>query len=250
MPDRVLYLGDTALNAAGAYLSGLMASWGWDFDYVASDEPFADRDVAEYGLFVFSDYPAHMIDADAQRRVVDAVSAGGGLVMIGGWESYTGCDGYWGGTPIAAALPVDMSEHDDRVNCDRPALAIRSATTHPITDGLPWEEHPPVVGGYNRFTPRYGTTELLRIQHFSTARTGDDYRFEPGESDPLLVIGEHGTGRTVAFATDVAPHWIGPMVDWGLPRVTAEAPGAFAIEVGSHYARFFRQLLAWARQSD
>lgn len=251
MSDRVLYLGDTALNAAGAYLAGLMTDWGWDFDYIPSDWPLQpDRLSEPYGLYILSDYPADRLTDDAQRTIVEHVRAGAGLVMIGGWESYTGCDGHWRGTSVGEALPVVMSENDDRVNCDRPGLAIRTQTAHPITDGLPWDDHPPVIGGYNRFASRDGVTELLRVQHFIATRTDGGYRFEPGDTDPLLVLGEHGTGRTVALATDVAPHWIGPMVDWGLPRVTAEAPGAFAIEVGSHYARFFRQLLAWARQSD
>lgn len=251
MSDRVLYLGDTALNAAGAYLTGLMTDWGWDFEYIPSDWPLQmDRLSEPFGLYILSDYPAKHLTEDAQMTILDHVRAGAGLVMLGGWESFTGCDGHWGGTPIAAALPVEMSEHDDRVNCDRPALAIRTDTAHAISEGLPWEEHPPVVGGYNRFTARGGATELLRILHFNASRTGDDYRFEPGGTDPLLVVGNCGAGRTASLATDVAPHWIGPMVDWGLPRVSAEAPGAFAIEVGSHYARFFRQLLAWARQSD
>ena len=44
---------------------------------------------------------------------------------------------------------------------------------------------------------------------------------------------------------DVAPHWVGGFVDWGLPRVTAEAKGGNAIEVGHDYAKFWKQLLQW-----
>jgi hypothetical protein len=58
-------------------------------------------------------------------------------------------------------------------------------------------------------------------------------------------VGQWEKGRTAALLTDVAPHWVGPFVDWGRPRVAAQAPEANAIEVGGDYAQFFRQLLEW-----
>lgn len=45
---------------------------------------------------------------------------------------------------------------------------------------------------------------------------------------PLLVTGRYGAGRTLAWTSDVGPHWVPqPFVDW---------PG---------YARLWRQCLAW-----
>ncbi len=35
------------------------------------------------------------------------------------------------------------------------------------------------------------------------------------KSRRCLVVGQHGRGRTAALATDVAPHWVGGLVDWG-----------------------------------
>ena len=43
---------------------------------------------------------------------------------------------------------------------------------------------------------------------------------------PVLVIGTAGHGRAAAFASDIAPHWVGGFVDWGDSRVTAQAPAA------------------------
>jgi hypothetical protein len=76
--------------------------------------------------------------------------------------------------------------------------------------------------------------------------TAEAPRLVPDVDDPLLVIGAAGAGRTAAFLSDVAPHWVGPLVDWGLPRVSAQAPGAPAIEVGAYYAQFFTRLVHWA----
>ena len=58
------------------------------------------------------------------------------------------------------------------------------------------------------------------------------------------MVGEHGRGRTAALATDVAPHWVGGLVDWGDQRVVQDVGGG-SIDVGNWYARFFRNLLVW-----
>ena len=73
---------------------------------------------------------------------------------------------------------------------------------------------------------------------------GGDFEFSAGAESPLLVVGECGRGRTAALATDVAPHWVGGLVDWGDGRVVQEV-NAGAIDVGNLYARFFRNLLVW-----
>lgn len=241
----ILYLGDTSQQTAAAYLCGLMHSWGWSFDYVPSDrsaEPAWFR--TKRSLFVLSDYPAARLDDRLQRQVVDQVHEGAGLLMFGGWESYHGCGGDWDGTVLAEILPVEISRDDDRVNCDQPAL-LNPLGEHPVLAELPWLSRPPGIGGLNRFLPRPGAQVLLEACHFAVSNEGGRFHFLPTGADPVLVVGTHGAGRTGALATDVAPHWVGGLVDWGQGRVTAAAPGGEAIEVGESYARFFRQLLAW-----
>jgi uncharacterized membrane protein len=246
MTITVLYLGDTSLRGAAAYLAGLMRHWGWSFDYVASDRA-ATSDLFDIprSLFVFSDYPARQLAAPLQEKLLKQVAGGAGLVMLGGWESYHGCGGDWDNTPVAAALPVVIGGADDRVNCDQPAL-IRSVGEHPATRDLPWDTRPPCIGGYNRVRAKLSATTILDVQQFKARQVNGVFDFEPAVSDPLLVVGRHGQGRVAALATDVAPHWVGGLVDWGALRVSAQAPGAEAIEVGELYAQFFHQLLAWA----
>jgi uncharacterized membrane protein len=250
MPVSVLYLGDTSLLGAAAYLAGLIHRAGWTLDYVPSHLPagaeWFDR---PRSLYVLSDYPAARLSPPLQQRLVEAVGAGAGLLMIGGWESYHGCGGDWDQTAVAAALPVEISRTDDRVNCDQPAL-VRCVQDHPAVDGLPWNARPPCIGGFNRFQPKRGAEVLLETQRFRALRDGQEFRFEPVSCDPLLVAGTHGDGRVAALATDVAPHWVGGLVDWGEGRVTAQAPGAEAVEVGDLYAQFFQQLLAWIAMRD
>lgn len=242
----ILYLGDTALSGAAGYLAGLMTSFGWEFDYVPSHQATDAEAIAGRRLVVLSDYPAKMLSPKAHDRLVAEVRAGAGLLMIGGWESYCGLGGDWAGTPVGDALPVAIATTDDRVNCDQPAVAVRVAE-HPILSGLPWDERPPTIGGFNRIAPKPTSTTLLELHRFSARHRAGSTDFALRDRHPLLVVGALGAGRTAALATDLAPHWVGGFVDWGDGRVTATAPGSWGIEVGSAYAAFVRNLLAWTR---
>lgn len=247
---RVLYCGDTSLDGAAAYLAGLMTSWGWEFKYVASDRSIDSADIPQdCSLFIFSDYPSEQIDSALQSQIVDRVHNGAGLLMIGGWESFHGLGGNWNGTPIGNALPVEIADSDDRRNCDQPVFARPvKDEAHPITDRLPWSERPPIIGGFNAFTEKSGSETLLQAVRFEAQFEGDRLQTTELSTAPLLVTGINGSGRTAALATDVAPHWIGPMVDWGTERITACADGAGEIEVGNLYAAFFHSLLSWTSQ--
>ncbi len=246
MSDRpVLYMGDTSLQGAACYLTGLMTKWGWWYRYVPSDQTVEASLLDGCPcLFILSDYPAKLLDETCQQKILQQVSDGAGLVMIGGWDSFCGQGGHWAGTALADALPVHIATTDDRVNCDQPALAARVAN-HPITLGLPWNERPPTIGGFNRVEPKNSAQVLLEVHRFLAQWNNNAVRLEPTERQPLLVVGEHGKGRTAALCVDVAPHWVGGLVDWGSQRVIAQAPGAYEIEVGDMYALFLKQLLGW-----
>jgi hypothetical protein len=255
MAQNILYLGDTILSSAAAYLAGLMTHWGWEFEYVPSELP-ATAAMLEpaRSLYVLSDYPAAQLAPELQTRILDQVAQGAGLLMCGGWESFHGCGGDWDTAPVARALPVQISGEDDRVNCDHPVLikcANRESADHPICTSLDWDGRPPLIGGYNRVTAKPDAQVLLEAVHIEASRQGDGFVFDQKNSDPLLVVGAHGSGRTAALTTDVAPHWVGPLIDWGsgdTGRVTGHAPGGEEIEVGADYARFLKQLLGWVSQ--
>lgn len=282
----ILYCGDTNLGGAASYLCGLMTRWGWTFDYVPSHLPLKPEHLAQpRGVYVFSDYPAAMVDRATQELLAEQVRQGTGLVMIGGWESFHGLGGNWDGTTIGDLLPVTISVNDDRVNFDQPTLLRAMSDTsnlHPALQGLPWQDRPPTIGGLNRFTPKPGAELLLAGLSFrakSAATPGwiqaaegfvegwllppkvketltqvspfrnpwqGDILFDLQAVHPVLAVGTAGQGRTAAFASDIAPHWVGGFVDWGETRVTGQAPGAPAVEVGSSYAQFWKQLLMWA----
>jgi uncharacterized membrane protein len=168
-----------------------------------------------------------------------------GLLMIGGWESYTGLGGDYGKTALGEVLPVAMAERDDRVNCPQPCLVQRN-TSHPIVSELPFDDIAPTIGGFNRVIRKAGGMEILSARRFEASRKGREFLITPAqEADPLLVTGRFGEGRVTAFTSDVAPHWVGGLVDWGDARVVACAPGANPVEIGNWYARFFHQMIRW-----
>lgn len=248
--NHVLYLGDTALSGSAAYLAGLMTAFGIGYDYVASEQDLS-REMAAVRrkLFILSDYPSSRMLPPVQEIILKQVhDEAAGLLMIGGWESFHGHGGNWDNTPIGDALPVEISAEDDRINCDQPALLIESEA-HEITADLPWAARPPTIGGFNRVVSKPGSATILLVQRFQAVYREGRFDFTPLAQDPMLVLGAHGFGLTAALMTDLAPHWVGGLVDWGDgARVTAQAPGALPIEIGNFYSQFVANLLTWTGQ--
>ena len=253
MPENhVLYCGDSSLSGAAGYLAGLLTRFGIRYDYLPSDQDLSSEMASEpRKLFILSDYAAQRMLPPVQEIVLRQVrDRGAGLLMIGGWESFHGHGGDWDGTPVGDALPVEVMTEDDRINCDQPALVIKAAD-HEIVADLPWNVRPPTIGGFNRVVSKPGSETVLLVQRVQAVFENGRFRFEEQDQDPLLVIGAHGNGRTAALMTDLAPHWVGGLVDWGdFERVTARAPGSWQIEVGNFYSQFIANLLAWTGNLD
>lgn len=127
------------------------------------------------------------------------VREGGGLVKIGGYMSFTGIDGRarYGKSPLAAVLPVELLPSDDRVELPEGVVPQVITPGHPALGDAPaagW----PMLLGYNQTIVKPGATVIAKV--------GDD---------PLIVTGTFGQGRTLAFTSDVAPHWAPPeFMDW------------------------------------
>lgn len=251
MTGTILYCGDTELNGAASYLAGLLESWGYPYEYKPSHIPVEAHDFKQQrAVIIVSDYPAQQFSAECQKLAIQQIEQGCGLLMIGGWESFHGLGGDWDTTVLGSILPVEIQSTDDRVNFEQSAWLLPDED-HEITAGLPWNSCPPAIGGMNRVQEKPSSQVVLRAHSFSiaaqTAPRLDSivWSMEGKESLPALVVNQHGAGRTAAFLSDIAPHWVGGFVDWGLPRVTARAKNAPAVEVGGDYARFWKQLINW-----
>lgn len=271
----ILYLGDDNLSGAAAYLSGVLLHGNIPFERVdTTATPPDDFGSSKYTGYILSDYPAAKFQPGQLDRLRGAVAQGAGLLMIGGWESFHGQSGEYQNTVLGEILPVTMANQDDRRNFSQPAMAFKHHS-HPVMEGLPWDR-PPFIGGLNQVEAKSDATILLKalctkvriVDEDEVAEAGSDslYDFKarpfedrlsiplPGgaaaflslvEDLPLLVVGKYGKGKTAAFTADVAPHWIGGMVDWGKNRITQQLPNGDSVEVGDCYAQFFAQLVRW-----
>jgi hypothetical protein len=245
--DRVLYLGDGAPRGAASYLAGVLSHAGIAFDHVSSAERMpSDAPERGLGAVILSDYPARNVAAPQMDALCRAVRGGLGLLMIGGWASFAGRDGGYAGTPLAGLLPVTLAPGDDRVNTWSPCV-VEPGEAHPhaITSGLPLDRDLPCVTGFNALEAAPGARVVLRVRRSCASPSADGASFSPVDVRPLLVVGSSGEGRVACFASDVAPHWVGSLVDWGVPRVAAQADGFNPIEVGCHYARLFERMVRW-----
>lgn len=215
-------------EGAGVFLAALAES-GFEVTYIRAHEISArfPKSVAELEAFdvvVLSDIGSNsflLSDETFLRSertpnklgvLAEYVLGGGGLVMVGGYMSFTGIDGRarYGMSPLASVLPVTMLDHDDRIERPEGVEACFDAPEHPVLGGTPAQW--PALLGYNRIAAKPGATVVARA-----------------DSDPLLVTGTAGSGRTVAFASDLAPHWAPPeFVQW------------------PHYRQLWASILAWA----
>jgi len=246
MDKQILYLGDTSLREAASYLAGVMSYYGITFDYKASGEHFESGLLdGGYRAIVISDYPSKNFTDRQLEQLASCVKEGMGLLMIGGWESFYGAGGEYAESVLKEVLPVRMQFSDDRINCPQPCLVEKNCA-HPIVEGLPFDSACPGIGGYNRVTTKPEGLEVLSARRLSVRRETQGYSVNPAaKAEPLLVVGFYGRGRVVAFTSDVAPHWVGGLVDWGDGRVQTCAQGASPVEVGDCYARLFSQMIRW-----
>jgi uncharacterized membrane protein len=130
---------------------------------------------------------------DRLKAVKKWIGEGGGLMMFGGWLSFSGsqCKAGWRRSVLAEALPVECLPSEDLVESSEGFTAEVMMPDHPIAKGLPWDSFPPIFG-YNELIPKPGSKVIVRVK-------------ETGH--PLVVTGEYQKGRICIYASDPAPHW-------------------------------------------
>lgn len=164
--------------------------------------PGTAEELNKYDVVVLSDIGANSIQLstavfERSERGVDRLAvlndwtaAGGGLLMIGGYLSFTGFEAKaaFRGTPIEPALAVDMLPEDDRVELPAGEVPVVEHADHPALGGA--GEAWPHLLGYNRVTSRESSDVLATVN-----------------GDPLIAVGGYGQGRTAVFTSDCSPHW-------------------------------------------
>jgi uncharacterized membrane protein len=187
-----------------------------------NDFPWNVEALAPYDVVMLSDISADTLQIhpdcfdrclrtpDRLRVIRDWVKLGGGLVMVGGYLSFSGLEGkgHYQATPLADALPVEMLGYDDRIETPEGVTPVVGGT-HAILNGVQGDW--PHFLGYNRLKAKADAQVLMSV-----------------ENDPFLIVGNFGRGRAAAFASDCSAHW-------GSPEFLA----------WEHYGRFWGQLVDW-----
>ncbi len=201
-------------NIEVAYLPTLKAQWEF---------PDSAEELKEYDALILSDIGSNtlLLHPDTLNRSIkrknrlqaikDYVVRGGGFGMIGGWMSFQGQHGKanYKDTVIEEILPVELMAYDDRREVPEGARVEIVQKQHPIFKkvGDSW----PDFLGYNRLAAKNEGSVLAQIG-----------------TDTFMAAWDYERGRTLAFASDCAPHWATPeFLDW------------------SYFSRFWANVVSW-----
>lgn len=187
---------------------------------------------SELDVVILDNVDARALDSASWRALADRVRGGLGLMMIGGFHSFG--PGGFRDNPLADVLPVDLGPAQ-RQNFGEPPrqdvqlagpLGMRRAAPlgrrHPIMQigsDATWADLPPLDGAN-----LIGRDEL-KPNALVLAEADDSQRH------PLLVAGQSGDGRVLAFAGDSTWHW--------------QMRG-----FGDAHRRFWRQCVLWLAKKD
>ncbi|MEX0819674.1 MAG: glutamine amidotransferase, partial [Pirellulaceae bacterium] len=159
------------------------------------------------------------------QGIAKLTERGKGLMMLGGFHSF-GPGGYRE-TPLADVLPIEMGRFERQdLGLDKPIskdlhlwgeLPMVPTGSHPVTtlaagidNASLWKSLPPLEGA-NKFTDLKPRSRVL---------------LESAAKQPLLVSGDYGNGRVLAFAGNSTIRW------WQQGRQV-------------EHRRFWRQVILW-----
>jgi uncharacterized membrane protein len=123
---------------------------------------------------------------------------GGGLMMAGGYLSFTGFQARanYARTALVDVLPVTLLEADDRVEAPQGAQPTLLKPDHPI--GRSFGAAPPVLLGYNKVLPKPEAEVVATV-----------------DEDVLIATMAVGAGRSLVWTSDIGPHWCPQeFLDW------------------------------------
>ncbi len=193
-----------------------------------TDELF-DKELQSFDLLIFQNFTYVRYQMEQYlENIRRFVENGGGFLMIGGEQSFQ--PGRYIGTPVAAALPVEMLSSGEAwsVAPFRPVLTeaglrhpIMQFTRSPEANLEIWRSLPPLDGLNLGLTAR---PDALVLAEHPDIKTG-------GKPAPLISAWRYGKGRALAVAADSTWRW----------NFTAAGEGADT----NHYRSFWNNAIRW-----
>jgi uncharacterized membrane protein len=191
---------------------------------------------SELDVVILDDVDAQALDDASWQTLADRVQGGLGLMMIGGYHSFG--PGGFRDNPLADVLPVDIGPAQ-RQNFGEPLRQdVHLIGPIPMRPAAPIGQRHPImqIGGegervatWSELPPLDGANLFQRGELKPNAQVlaeADD-----AERHPLLVAGQWGDGRVLAFAGDSTWRW--------------QMQG-----FGDALRRFWRQSVLWLAKKD
>jgi hypothetical protein len=150
-------------------------------------------------VWLLTDLPRAAAEAFGILDILTAdIPGSSGLVMIGGAYSYEGLDriGGWFDSTSAVLLPLLPPGEPDATEAPGGTHLVPTPSC-PGELALIMSTAPPFFG-YNKLEPNADATVLATFS----------------DGNPALVVTEPAPRRTVAFASDLLPHWGPSAKDW------------------------------------
>ncbi|MCK5557624.1 MAG: hypothetical protein KAJ01_04565, partial [Candidatus Hydrogenedentes bacterium] len=200
--------------------------------------PVTDEDFGMFDVIILGDLDRSFLSNDQMARLRKFVSDGGGLLMLGGRNSF-GPGGY-AGTDVEAALPVIVGPRSERQETT-PFVPYLTAVgrEHPIFFGIggyfPGPGDRKVDAKLEKLPDLQGCVIVQRPK--PAAAVLAVHPTKRNETGPLLVlvVQRFGAGRSAAFTADTTWKWYLPLR---------------AFQVESPYARFWGQMVRWLASAE
>ena len=189
-----------------------------------------------FDVFILDDVDAQGLSLASWQALADRVRQGAGLMMVGGYHSFG--PGGFADNPLDDVLPIDIGPAQRQQFGEAPRKDVHVAgplrmrpteplgTRHPILQivssgnlAAAWAALPPLDGAN-----LIASNELKPNSQVLADSDGP-------RRHPLLVAGQSGNGRTLAFAGDSTWRW--PMYGFG-----------------DAHRRFWRQSVLWLAKQD
>jgi uncharacterized membrane protein len=189
--------------------------------YLAKGFPTTVDQLYGFQAIILGDIESSYFTPQQMAMLQDFVRVrGGGLLMLGGVNSFG--LGNYGGTPIADALPVQITANDGPYTDEQyKARVTQNISVHPVmqlsldpeANRVLWSQAPPLIG----LTPVAGVkagalTLLTRLT----------------DGKPVFAVQNYGEGRVAAFMSGGSWYW----------RVSVPSTVDF-------YEKFWKQLVRW-----
>ena len=171
-----------------------------------TDLPRTDEDFAFFDVLILGDLDRTFLSRRQMERIAQFVNDGGGLLMLGGANSF-GPGGY-GGTPIEKALPVEVGPRSSPQEATPfiPQLTAAGQAS-PVLAGLAEFFHTPSRKPITPLPKLTGCVTVARAKPAAQVLAIHPTRRNAAGPLTVLAVQNFGAGRSAAFTADTTWRW-------------------------------------------